>query len=808
MEYEISLGVDFGTVKHKVVSWDGIVKRLSHHEVALEKGGSYLVGGAFSTSERKEENLVHRSLMTLDIDEVDMTIDDLEFLLVTRIDCAFVAYSTFSHQPDKPRVRVIVPLSRNVTPDEYRELSRDFGSALDIPLDACSFIPNQFMYLPTCPDLSVAWTYAQDGEPLAVPDTIVTAPVYDSGGDDLERVLANEPLDLSDDEIDAYLAAYDPDVLEYDQWLLVGSALHHQYRGDMVTGYDRWLQWSERSSKHDPKQMVKKWKSFGNSVRVVTFASVIHAIKLAGGQTIKKADGEVSAVGSVESKAFEKLAEDAAAIKDMEGYDKFKKRIQRMSLHVLPLDKRSLLAAEVFDAWGKERGLTKTDIKSQLKPAKGTSVVEKVDVPEWVADWVYVEKTCEFYHTSQHYSIKREAFNSKYGRETECLDGDMLPSSFALNHCKIDTVVDVMFWPSGGMFFTHDGKRFLNSYRESGIAPCEVLDDDGQRVVDMFMDHVRLTLGREEEQRLLIDFMAWVVQKPGQKINWALLVQGAQGVGKSYFGVVMQNVLGHMAKNVEPMSLAGRFTSWAHGSLLVIIEEIRIAGENRYELVDRLKPFISNTAIQIEEKGRDQRTVPNFTSYMMFTNHKDALPLSEGDRRYAPLFSRIQSEQQLFAELGGAVAAGDYFTRLFDESERRADALSYFLRNWKISAEFNAKGRAPHTAARQEMMNLAVSPDKAMIEDAIEKHNCAVINNDIVDVTWLGRLCEMEGEGLPKTRTISAVLLELGYRQLAARRVKITKTNSLHYVWFKSGSEEDVKRIVQDYHKGSSDCPF
>lgn len=804
MEYEISLGVDFGTVKRKSIAWADIAKRLSRHEVALEKGGSYLVGGAFASSERKEQNLLFRSLLTLDIDDVDMSIDDLTFLLVTRIDSAFVAYSTFSHQPNKPRIRVIIPLSRNLTPDEYREFARDYGSSLDIPLDPCSFIPNQFMYMPTCPDLSVAWSYVQDGDALPVPDTIAIAPVSD--GDDLETALANQPLDLSDDMVDAYLAAYDPDVLEYDQWLVVGAALHHQYQGDQDEGYGRWLAWSERSSKHDPKQMQKKWKSFGNSTRVVTFASVIHAVKLATGDSIKAPDRP--AVGSVESKAFEKLAEAAAAVEDMESYDTFKKRIQRMTLAVLPLDKRSLLAAEVYEAWGKERGLTKTDIKSQLKPSKGTGTVEKVDAPEWVADWVYIEKTCEFYNTAQHYAIKREAFNSKYGREAECAEGEMLPSTFALNICKIETVVDVMFWPSGGMFFNHDGKRFLNSYRESGIAPCEVLDDDGQAVIDMFMRHVRLMLDREDEQRLLIDFMAWVVQKPGQKINWALLVQGAQGVGKSYFGVVMQNVLGHMARNVEPMSLAGRFTSWAHGALLAIIEEIRIAGENRYELIDRLKPFISNTTIQIEEKGRDQRTVPNFTSYMMFTNHKDALPLSEGDRRYAPLFSRIQSEQQLFAELGGAVAAGEYFTKLFDESERRVDALSWFLRNWEISPQFNAKGRAPMTSARQEMMNLAVSPDKAMIVDAIEKHNCPVINSDIVDVTWLGRLCEMDDEALPKTRTVSAVLLELGYRQLEGRRVKVAKTNSLHYVWFKSGVDEDVKRIVRDYHNGESDCPF
>lgn len=800
MEYEISLGVDFGTVRRKKIPWSDIAKRLSRHEVAVEKGGQYLVGGAFSSAERKEQNLLFRSLLTLDIDDVDMTIDELTFLLVTRIDSAFVAYSTFSHQPNKPRIRVIIPLSRNLSPEEYREFARDYGSSLDIPLDGCSFIPNQFMYMPTCPDLSVAWSYVQDGDPLAVPDEIAV-PIKDEP-DDLEAAIANQPLDISDDTIDAYLATYEADGLEYDEWLRVGAALHHQYQGDMEAGYGRWMAWSEKSSKHEPKEMAKKWKSFGNSTRVVTFASVIHMTKQTTG-------GDMVEVRSkVESKAFEKLAEDAAGVEDMESYDAFKKRIQRMSLAVLPLDKRSLLAAEVYDAWGKERGLTKTDIKNQLKPIKGTTSVEKVDVPDWVADWVYIEKTCEFYHTTQHYAIKREAFNSKYGREAECAEGEMLPSTFALNICKIETVVDVMFWPSGGMFFSHDGKRFLNSYRESGIAPCEVLDEDGQAVIDMFQRHVRLMLEHEDEQRMLVDFMAWVVQKPGQKINWALLVQGAQGVGKSYFGVVMQNVLGHMARNVEPMSLAGRFTSWAHGALLAIIEEIRIAGENRYELIDRLKPFISNTTIQIEEKGRDQRTVPNFTSYMMFTNHKDALPLSEGDRRYAPLFSRIQSEQQLFTELGGPVATGEYFTKLFDESQRRADALSWFLRNWQISPEFNAKGRAPMTSARQEMMGLATSPGQLAIEDAIEKHNCPIINRQLLDITWLNKLCEMEGDLLPPAKTLTAILLAMGYKPLEGRRIKIAKTNGLHYVWHRGLSDDGAKQAVRDYHQGVSDCPF
>jgi hypothetical protein len=356
-----------------------------------------------------------------------------------------------------------------------------------------------------------------------------------------------------------------------------------------------------------------------------------------------------------------------------------------------------------------------------------------------------------------------------------------------------------MFWPGVGRFFDHEGKRFINTYRETGVAPCEMIDGDGQAVIDLFMGHVAFMIEDKAEQTLLIDYLAWIIQKPGQKINWALLIQGAQGVGKSYFAVVMQNLLGLMTRNVEPMALSGRFTAWAHGALLAVIEEIRISGDNRFELIDRLKPFVSNNVVQIEEKGRDQRTVPNFQSYLLLTNHKDALPVNENDRRYAPIFSRVQSEHQLFDELGSREGADAYFTKLFDDSERRADALSWFLRNWKISDGFSAKGRAPHTTAREEMISLAVSPDRCLIEDAIDQMRCDVINDQVIDVTWLNKLCEAEGVMLPKTRTVSAILLEMGYRQMDGRRIKISKTNIYHYVWHK-GPGEGIKNTLNSFH--------
>ena len=205
----------------------------------------------------------------------------------------------------------------------------------------------------------------------------------------------------------------------------------------------------------------------------------------------------------------------------------------------------------------------------------------------------------------------------------------------------------------------------LNAYSQQGCLVADRIDDDGQSVIDMFMDHLRFTLADEREQRILMDWLAFVIQNPGERINWALLLQGAQGTGKSYFVKLLQLILGEHVRNLDPTAISGRFTGWAHGSLVVAVEEIRISGTNKYEVLDRMKPFISNDTVQIEEKGRDHRTVPNFTSYLLLTNHKDAIPITTGDRRYCVLFSRVQTEKQLFDELGGEQKASDYFEHLF-----------------------------------------------------------------------------------------------------------------------------------------------
>ena len=110
-----------------------------------DKGG--FVGGLLKDNRRKRENIVSRSMLTLDADNASIDlISNFESL------CNYSAclYTTHSHVPQSPRCRIIIPLTRDVTADEYTAISRYFTHNWGIDMfDECSYRPHQLMYWPT-----------------------------------------------------------------------------------------------------------------------------------------------------------------------------------------------------------------------------------------------------------------------------------------------------------------------------------------------------------------------------------------------------------------------------------------------------------------------------------------------------------------------------------------------------------------------------------------------------------------------------------------------------------------------------------
>ena len=282
MKIAIGSNETSNVITHKDVTWQQIVKKYTTHKVTAKKGGEYVIGGEYSGNIRREEFLVGRSLLVIDIDSYDGGIDDLAFDL-SMLPFGFVAYSSYRHTSEKPRIRVIAQLARTVSPDEYRVLSRDVCAQMLVPMEAidkCTFVPNQAMFAPQHSEGGEFWTMTQDGCAVSVPESIA-APVRRES-DDFGLMVASQPLELTDVEIDAYLAAYPATETDYTSWTEMGMALAHQFSCGML-GLDKWVKWSALDpERFDEPAMRRKWTSFGGSSNPVTFSTIIFRLKEKG----------------------------------------------------------------------------------------------------------------------------------------------------------------------------------------------------------------------------------------------------------------------------------------------------------------------------------------------------------------------------------------------------------------------------------------------------------------------------------------------------------------------------------------------
>ena len=109
------------------------------------------VGGTFGNDIRKSAYVVGRDLLTLDMDNIAAGGTDEILKRVSGLGCAAAVYSTRKHAGYAPRLRVIVPVDRTASADEYEPAARKLASLIGIEFcDPTTFDVSRLMYWPSC----------------------------------------------------------------------------------------------------------------------------------------------------------------------------------------------------------------------------------------------------------------------------------------------------------------------------------------------------------------------------------------------------------------------------------------------------------------------------------------------------------------------------------------------------------------------------------------------------------------------------------------------------------------------------------
>ena len=142
----------------------------AQRDVAKDHGG--FVGSALKGGRRKVDAVELRSMIALDGDRIDKAfLDDYE----TNASYTSCLYTTHSSTEANPRVRLVFPLLRDVTSEEFVAVSRYLAQMLGIDFfDECSYQPNQLMYWPSSPQNGV-FVFKEVEKEWLDPDAILSA---------------------------------------------------------------------------------------------------------------------------------------------------------------------------------------------------------------------------------------------------------------------------------------------------------------------------------------------------------------------------------------------------------------------------------------------------------------------------------------------------------------------------------------------------------------------------------------------------------------------------------------------------------
>lgn len=169
LKYEGSLALSVGKSRRDKqwdnvnVTWGQLIEKLSSTVYTSETLEEYknspkdlqdnikdvggFVGGTLKEGRRTKASVMDRQLLTLDCDYATSYLwDTLDMLF----DFAAVIYSTHKHCKERPRFRLVIPLNRRVTPEEYEAIGRKVAKDIGMDyFDDSTYEPSRLMYWPS-----------------------------------------------------------------------------------------------------------------------------------------------------------------------------------------------------------------------------------------------------------------------------------------------------------------------------------------------------------------------------------------------------------------------------------------------------------------------------------------------------------------------------------------------------------------------------------------------------------------------------------------------------------------------------------
>jgi hypothetical protein len=152
-------------------------------------------------------------------------------------------------------------------------------------------------------------------------------------------------------------------------------------------------------------------------------------------------------------------------------------------------------------------------------------------------------------------------------------------------------------------------------------------------------DHIKRVWCRDNvnHYEYVMDWLAWVLQRPDRKIGVMICVKSRQGTGKGIVVSVMKMIMngdshsGPMSQVSNVESILGSWTQGIEGKCLINFDEAYWGGNKSLE--GQVKNLITEPTQEIRKKHQKAYFIRNTTAFITTTNTDYFTPITADDRR-------------------------------------------------------------------------------------------------------------------------------------------------------------------------------
>ena len=291
------------------------------------------------------------------------------------------------------------------------------------------------------------------------------------------------------------------------------------------------------------------------------------------------------------------------------------------------------------------------------------------------------------------------------------VDGKGIPRTKPVTRAWLEspqrkTIAALTFAPGrGAVTLGPLGSPALNSWRPR----VQQGPEDWEQRAAPFVAHVRWLWGDYAEQ--FLDWLAHIEQKPGELPHYGWLhIARSHGMGRNWLAGVLTRVWrGNVAASFDLVgALESGFNSRLSRCLLAIVDEVCETGGLQWKHANALRQLVTAEYRTINPKYGRQTVEFNAARFLLFSNHGNALPLDENDRRF------------FVVEAPGVPKEPAYYRTLYQllDDPDFISSVCWLLSRRDISG-FQPGARPPMTDAKLALTNAAKSEADLLAEDVV-----------------------------------------------------------------------------------------